>query len=254
MRKFAIIALSAQIALSAPFAAMPVPITSVASVAATVGANGDIGMTASTFTAAQSAGSVIISVQRSGGKTGAVSVKYTTLAESAVPGQQYTTQTGTLSWANNDAAVKTFKVPLNTGEAFSGTKSFVVRLTAGSGTLLGAHSAATVDIVGDSDAPTAGQVRKSIKEWVSCSETIDESAQLASALQAAANNAFTLVVDCPVRLHTGTASESSIAVPDGVTVEFEGAGEFLAQSNGPPALTVENPSEVTFNNWNYTYL
>ena len=112
---------------------------------------------------------------------------------------------------------------------------------------------ATLATAGSGTA-TAGQVKKSIKEWVSCSETIDESAQLASALQAAANNAFTLVVDCPVRLHTGTASKSSIAVPDGVTIEFEGAGEFLAASDGPPALTVANPSEVTFINWNYTFL
>jgi len=95
---------------------------------------------------------------------------------------------------------------------------------------------------------------KSIRHWVSCDESIDESAQVEAALQAAANHAFTLVVDCPVRLHTGSAASRSIAVPDGVTIEFEGAGEFLAVSNGPPALTVANPDEVTFINWNYTYL
>ena len=152
MTKLAIIAMSTQIALSAAFATMPVAMTS----AATVAANGDVGMTVSTFTAAQSAGSVTISVQRSGGTSGALSVSYTTLAESAAAGQQYTTQTGTLTWADKDAAVKTFNVPLNTSPVFSGTKSFVIRLTAGSGTLLGAHSAATVNIVGGSGGGTTG--------------------------------------------------------------------------------------------------
>ena len=152
MTKLATIAMSTQIALSAVFAAMPVAVTS----AATVAANGDVGMTASTFTAAQSDGSVTISVQRDGGKSGAASVKYTTLAESAEAGQQFTAQSGTLTWANNDAAVKTFKIPLNTSPVFSGTKSFVIRLTAGSGTLLGAHSAATVNVVGGSGSGSGG--------------------------------------------------------------------------------------------------
>jgi hypothetical protein len=83
---------------------------------------------------------------------------------------------------------------------------------------------------------------------------VDESTQLSQALMSAANNAFTLIVDCPVRFHTGTAASSSIAVPDGVTIQFTGAGEFLAVSNGPPALTVAHPTLVTFLDWNLTWL
>lgn len=247
MRKFAIAAMSAQLALSTVFATMPVAMSS----AATVIVNGDVGLTASSFTATQADGSVTISAQRSGGKSGVVSVTYTTAPESAVAGKQYKAVTGTLTWANDDLAVKTFTVPLITSPAFTGTKNFAVRLTPGPGTLLGAHTSALVNIEGGT---TKTEPTKPISDWVSCSETIDESAQLAAALQAAANNAFILLVNCPVRLHTGTAATKSIAVPAGVTIKFEGAGEFLGVTNGPPALTVAEPTEVTFLNWNYTYL
>ena len=257
--------LSAPIALGAVFAMSPLamavaatvtsaPVTSATVASNSVTSSGNIGMTASAFTANQYNGSVTLSAQRTGGTTGAVSVTYVTVPESASAGVQYTSQTGTLSWAAGDASNKTFTVPLATHPAFTGTLSFAVRLTAGSGTSLGAHTSALVNIVGGTTPPPPPPVTKSIKQWVSCSETIDESAQLASALQAAANNAFTLIIDCPVRLHTGTAALSSIVVPDGVTVQFVGAGEFLAVSNGPPALTVADPSQVTFIDWNYTYL
>jgi len=212
--------------------------------------NGYIGMTAAAFTVDQQSGSATISVQRSGGTTGALSVTYTTLPESAHAGVQYTAKTGTLTWANGDGTVKTFTIPLLTSPAFTGTKSLAVRLTAGAGTLLGAHSSAYVNIVGGAGGP----VSKSIKQWVSCNESIDETEQVASALLAAANNAFTLIVDCPVRLHTGTAATTSIAVPNGITIQFEGAGEFFGVGDGPPALSVADPSQVTFIDWNYTYL
>jgi hypothetical protein len=95
---------------------------------------------------------------------------------------------------------------------------------------------------------------KSIKQWVSCSETIDETNQLAAAITAAANGAFVLQVDCPVRLHTGTAASNSVNVPDGVTVKFTGSGEFLSGYGGPPALAVDHPQLVTFVDYNQSYL
>jgi hypothetical protein len=216
--------------------------------AASVAVNGDVTMSASVYTVAESAGSVTLSLRRNGGTSGPLSVSYKTVAESALAGQQFTAKTGTVTWANGDAATKTLSIPILKTTNTS-TKYFAVRLTAGTGTILGSPSNAIVNIVGGT--PTA---TKSIREWVSCSETIDESAQLASALLAAANDAFTLIVDCPVRFHTGTAATRSIAVPDGVTISFQGAGEFLTVSNGPPALTIAHPSEVTFVDWNLTYL
>ena len=243
-RSFALraLALAAQVALA-------VTASSPAVRAASVAVNGVVSMSASSYSVAESAGSITLTVRRSGGTQGALSVSYKTVGETALAGMQFTAETGTLTWANGDAANKTFTIPISNATPTTSTKYFAVRLTAGPGTIVGTPSGAYVNIVGGT--PT---VTKSIREWVSCSETIDESGQLEQALVSAANNAFTLVVDCPVRFHTGNAANRSIAVPDGVTLSFQGAGEFLTVSNGPPALTVAHPSEVTFLDWNLTYL
>jgi hypothetical protein len=237
--------LSAQLAL---VVSSPPTSNSTASAASTP-VNGGISLSASTYSVAETGGSITLTAQRIGGTVGALSVSYKTVGETAIAGAQFTAETGTLTWASGDGANKTFKIPILDSKPFIGTKWFVVRLTAGTGTILGTRTSADVNIVGGT--PT---VTKSIRAWVSCSETIDESGQLEQALLSAANNAFKLIVDCPVRFHTGAASLKSIAVPDGVTISFEGAGEFLIVSNGPPALTVAHPTEVTFVDWNVTYL
>jgi hypothetical protein len=217
--------------------------------AGSVAVNGDITMSASVYTVSESAGSVTLTLQRNGGTSGPLSVSYKTVAETAVSGKQFTAETGTLTWANGDAAAKTFSIPILKTTSNASTKYFAVRLTAGPGTILGSPSNAIVNIVGGIPIVT-----KSIREWVSCDESIDESAQVESALLAAADNAFTLIVDCAVRFHTGTAATRTIAVPDGVTVSFQGSGEFLTVNSGPPALTVAHPAAVTFIDWNLVYL
>ena len=129
-----------------------------------------------------------------------------------------------------------------------------MRLNAGSLTLLESRAGATSTLSGGVTPPPPIPVNKSIRQWVSCNDQLDESDQLQQALSAAANNAFTLLIDCPVRFHTGAAALASITVPDGVTIAFEGAGEFLIVTDGPPALTLPNPSQVHFINWKVAYL
>jgi hypothetical protein len=55
-----------------------------------------------------------VTVNRLGGQTGIVSVDYATSNGSANSGLDYTTATGTLTWADNDFAPKTFTIPLST--------------------------------------------------------------------------------------------------------------------------------------------
>ena len=218
--------------------------------AESVSANGDVHLTAATYTVAESAGSVIVTATRSGGTSGTVSVTYTTENDTAVAGVAFAAKSGTLTWANGDGSNKTISIPIMNTKT-TGTKAFFVRLKAVGSTILGTHTGATVDIV-SSSAATAPSTTKSIKEWgVSCSDTIDDTAQLKAAMAAAANNAFTLVIDCPVRFHTGSAGGSPVAVPDGVTMSFLGSGEFLTTGVG---LTVANLSAVTFIDFNMDVL
>jgi hypothetical protein len=114
----------------------------------TAAANGAIGFTAAAFPVNQSAGAVILTVERSNGKSGAMSVSYATMSETAVVPANYTAETGTLTWANGDGSNKTITIPINSANVFVGTKYFVVRLVAGANAILGAHTSTTVTITG----------------------------------------------------------------------------------------------------------
>jgi hypothetical protein len=213
--------------------------------------NGAVSLSESLYTDPQYAGSATVTAVRNGGTHGAISVSYIYYVYSAIAGQTVVPGSGTLTWADGDASNKTIQIPVSTATTFTGTEKLAVRLTAGPNTLLGSHTSATVDIVGGVEPPL---VKKSISAWVTCSETIDESTQLEVAIDAAANNAFNLVIDCPVRFHTGTAALRSIAVPNGVTISFTGAGEFLFADTPIPALSVANPAQVTLVDWTVTGL
>lgn len=93
-------------------------------------------------------GSVDLTLQRTGGSLGAVSVNYATVARSATAGSDFTTTTGTLSWADGDSAAKTITVAtlgdVNTSEA---DETLEVRLANPlGGMLLGANQIASVTI------------------------------------------------------------------------------------------------------------
>jgi len=65
------------------------------------------------FHAAAGATSATIQVDRTGGSTGVVSVKYGTTAGTAAPGTDYTQTSGVLTWGDGDTAAKTFTVPVS---------------------------------------------------------------------------------------------------------------------------------------------
>jgi hypothetical protein len=98
-----------------------------------VGAAGNLQLSAANFTATQSAGRLVLTVNRTGGSAGAVTVKYSTSDGTAAAGTDYTAMSGTLQWASNDAAAKTIPVPVSNATPFTGTRSFNVALTSPTG-------------------------------------------------------------------------------------------------------------------------
>ncbi len=94
---------------------------------------------------------------------------------------------------------------------------------------------------------------KSIRSWVSCSGTSDDSAGVAKAFAAARKSAFTLMVDCPVRLKIGTDIERVIFIDDGTTVEFSGAGKFIVDNQFIPAFVIANSTDITLTSWNVEF-
>jgi Calx-beta domain/Metallo-peptidase family M12/Divergent InlB B-repeat domain len=102
----------------------------------------------SSYTVSEGAGSVTITVQRTGGSTGAASVNYSTQNGTATAGADYTAVSGTLSWANGDAVDKTIVVPILQDTITEATETFTVALSAATGALI-ATASATVNIKDD---------------------------------------------------------------------------------------------------------
>lgn len=212
--------------------------------AETIAVNGGVHMSGALYTVSESAGSVALTVERTGGDTGIVSVTYSTENNAAVAGKDYTAVSGTLTWASGDGSNKTITVPIINTKT-TATKSFFILLKAVGGTLLGEHTSATIDITPASSS-TPPAATKLISQWVGCNESVDETPQLKAALAAAANNAFTLIINCPVRVHTGFYGGTPIAIPNGVTLSFQGSGEILTAGT---AFTIADLSEVTLVDW-----
>jgi hypothetical protein len=108
---------------------------------------GTVQHTQTALSAASAPGSVSLPVSRSSGATGPASVAFATADGTAHAGTDYTSSSGTLSWADGDAADKSIAVPL-LGSAFSGARTLSVTLSNPTFAALGAAAVATVTVNG----------------------------------------------------------------------------------------------------------
>jgi hypothetical protein len=93
--------------------------------------------------------------------------------------------------------------------------------------------------------------KKSISNWVNCAGgTADDTTGAIAAFEAAKHNAFTLVVDCQVHLHSGSAIDRGIFIDTGTTVEFTSAGKFFIDNLFHPAFVIADSNTITLTNWN----
>ena len=97
-----------------------------------------------------------------------------------------------------------------------------------------------------------GSVR-SIREWTHCDGSADDARGVAAAFAAAKGGAFTLLVDCPVRIHIGMDIRRPIFVEDGTTVQFSGAGTFIVDNEMVPAFIFANTISVRLRDWCVRY-
>jgi len=97
---------------------------------------------------------VTISVTRTLGSTGAVSVDYGAINGTATTPADYAATVGTLNWADGDSSSKSFNVAITDDLLPEAIESFTVNLNnAGGGATIGANSSATVSIT-DNDQIT----------------------------------------------------------------------------------------------------
>jgi hypothetical protein len=131
--------------------------TTVTIVGSSSSAVGTLQLSAANYSAAQSSGSLKITVNRTGGSNGAASVAYSTKNGTAVAGTDFTAASGTLKWTDGDTAAKTFSVAISNTTPFSGSRTFSVSLSSPSaGATVSSPSTATVAISGSAASPSAG--------------------------------------------------------------------------------------------------
>jgi hypothetical protein len=112
---------------------------------------------------------------------------------------------------------------------------------------------AAVLSLGSQRLAAQGAARKSISAWAKCGGNEDGSDGVARAFQAARHSAFTLLIDCPVRIHIGTDIARTIFIDDGTSVEFSGGGKLIIDNVFHPAFVIANSSNIVLANWDLEY-
>jgi len=229
-------------------------------------APGTIAFSSSTASTSVLNGYITLSVVRTVGTTGSVSVNYATANGTGTAGTDYTATSGTLNWIDNDPApIKTINIPLNSSDVFTGSRTFTVSLSGLTGSLtvqptLGTAATATVTL---STAAVPGTV--------GFATTTTAANQYAAAAQITVNRTLGTVGAVGVSYATtdgsakagtdytatsgtltwaaGNSATQTISVPVTSTPLFNGSKSFsisLSNPTGSPVLgTTSNAVSVT---------
>ncbi len=101
-------------------------------------------------------------------------------------------------------------------------------------------------------APLA--TKQSIRHWAVCDGRTDDTRGVTQAFAAAAGGAFTLLIDCPVRLRIASDIDKPIFVDDDTTVQFTPFGTFIVDNTLQPAFVLAGSRNVTLTDWNVEYV
>ncbi|MFT5612299.1 MAG: hypothetical protein ACI9WC_001602 [Arenicella sp.] len=108
---------------------------------------GEISFVSVDYSVRENEGPVTISVQRSGGSDGAVSVKANTSGDSASEGQDYTSATSTLNWADGELGIKAYDIRIKDDQIDESAETVRLTLTdAINGAVIASPGAATLTI------------------------------------------------------------------------------------------------------------
>jgi MYXO-CTERM domain-containing protein len=107
----------------------------------------------------ENAGNVTVTVTRTGGTDGDVSVDYATSDGSASEPDDYTSGMGSVQWSQGESASKTIQVAVADDNRSESNETFVVHLSnASGGAALGDVSTTTITITDDDSAPTISPI------------------------------------------------------------------------------------------------
>ncbi|HXT22761.1 MAG TPA: Calx-beta domain-containing protein [Thermoanaerobaculia bacterium] len=116
---------------------------------------GTISINPGAYIVAENAGSVSITIDRTGGSDGKVTAKIAAAGGSAAKGKDFLPKTAVLTWNPGDAGAKTFSVPIKNDTLTEPDESFVVSLSKPTGGATLGTSSATVTIDDDEGCPSS---------------------------------------------------------------------------------------------------
>jgi len=114
---------------------------------------GSLAFSSLSYSAAESAGSVVVSVIRTNGSTGVLTVNYRTVAETALGGIDYISQSGTLTFPEGETS-RSITISILDDSLVEGAENLFVQLSnAGGGAILAGSTNATVIILDEEFGP-----------------------------------------------------------------------------------------------------
>jgi len=120
-------------------------------------------------------GTVNMLVKRVGGSDGIVSVDYATANETATAGSDYTAQSGTLTWDNNDERAKPINLPITDDSDYEGNETFTVTLSNPTGgSSLGTINPLSVTIVENEAEPPPPPPEPGVLQFAATTYTAKE--------------------------------------------------------------------------------
>ena len=175
-----------------------------------------------------------ISVRRSGGTDGTVTVHYATSAGTAAAGSDYTEVSGTLTWNDGDSTDKTFDIPVIGDTDYEANETVTITLSAATGgATITAPNPTTLTIVND-DSPAANATL-----IVNTTDDVDNGACLAA--------------HCSLReaINAANANADSNTINFNIPNSFIAAGVFtiqptLALPNLATTMTIDGTSQTSF--------
>ena len=201
--------------------------------AASLPVPGTLQLSAATYSVNENVGTATITVSRTGGSSGAVGVNYATSNGTATAGSDYTAASGTLNWADADAANKTFTVPIIDDAATEASETVNLTLSAPTGgATLGTPSTAVLTIT-DNDTPTGPSItqleRTSTPGVAITSADIGDGISIIGSNFGTTEGASTITINgTPVTtVYYWSATKIDLAVPLGAT-----SGNVVVTVNG----------------------
>ena len=222
---------------------------------------GSLQFSATAFSVAENAASVSITVTRTDGSAGAVTVDYASSDGSATAGSDYIATAGTLDFADGVNS-QSFNVPILDDTLFEGDETFNLNLSnVTGGANLGTQTTATVTIIEDDPPPPAGSLQFSAAAF----SVAEGGASVTVSVMRSGGSAGTVTVDYASADGSATAGSDYTATAgtldfvDGVTSQsfsvailddglFEGDEDFslsLANVSGGASLGTPAIADVT---------